>query len=40
MVNKSFLHVSLEKKKKRDGDVTITNYMDALRGSEARKGHE
>ena len=30
--------VSLEKKM--DGNVTITNYMDALMGSGARKGHE
>ena len=26
--------------KKMDGNVTITNYMDALMGSGARKGHE
>ena len=30
--------VSLEKKM--DGNITITNYMDALMGSGARKGHE
>ena len=30
--------VTLEKKM--DGNVTITNYMDALMGSGARKGHE
>ena len=30
--------LSLENKS--DGDVTITNYMGALMGSGARKGHE